>query len=207
MIYAIVGKPGAGKSYLLIRLAKQFLEHGTDVYSNVKIDERKLKLKQIKNIFGKKKELGKCFYWNSLSQFRYINNGVVLFDEAGAYFEPREWAKFEPEDRVKFQQHRKQKLEIFITVQSFNRVDDIIRRLTNQIYEVHKVFGLFFYKIYDPLDIDLKKRKAMGMKFYWFDQKLADAYDTFQMVNLVDKADYKFKPMSDFFEIAPADKL
>lgn len=199
MIYAIVGKPGSGKSYLLIKLAKKFLESGTDVYSNVKINESLLKLKPKRKLFGKQLSLGKCYFWNSLAQFRYINNGVVLFDEAGAYFEPREWAKFEPEDRIKFQQHRKQKLEIYMTVQNFNRVDQVIRQLTNLIYEVHKIFNLFFFKVYVPEDIDLKKRKALGINFYLFKQKLADAYDTFQMVNLVEKAEFKFKPMSDFF--------
>jgi len=193
MIYAIVGKPGSGKSYYLVRQCKKLLEQGVDVYSNVIIDIKKMNLKKKKN------NLGTCYYWSSLQQFRYINNGVVLLDEAGAYFEPREWAKFSIEDRVKFQQHRKQKLDIYLTVQNFGRVDAVIRQLTNHVTEIKKFYGIFIARSYDPMDIDLKTRKPNGFSVYLFDQKLADCYDTFQMVNLKEHTPFHFKPMESFF--------
>jgi len=199
MIYAIVGKPGSGKSYLLVKLAKDFLQRGFDVYSNVLIDVERLALKPKSSWFQKNKKLGTCYYWDSLEQFRYINNGVILFDEAGAYFEPREWSKFDKQDRVKFQQHRKQKLDIYLSVQNFSRVDQVIRQLTNIVYEMHKFFGLFWYGQYDPDEIDLKKRHCYGRSFYFFDKSLADCYDTFQMVNLKEHSQANFKKMVDFF--------
>jgi len=199
MIYAVTGKPGSGKSYLLVRKCKYYLEHGIDVYSNIQIDERKLNLKPYKPLFRKQKELGKCFYWQSLADFRYINNGIVLLDEAGAYFEPREWAKFSLEDRVKFQQHRKQRLDILLSVQNFARVDAIIRQLTNAVYECHKLKNLFWYSEYQPEEVHLKKRKRLSRKFYFFDQKIASAYDTLATVNLRERPERSFKPMSSFF--------
>jgi len=199
MIYAITGKPGTGKSYLLVRMTKWYLEHGVNVYSNIKIDERKLKLKPFKPLFRKTKTLGKCFYWQSLSDFRYINNGIVVLDEAGAYFEPREWSKFSIEDRVKFQQHRKQALDILLSVQNFARVDAIIRQLTNSVYECHRLGKLFWYSEYVPEEVALKKRKRLSRKLYWFDMSVAQAYDTLATVNLREQPERSFKPMSAFF--------
>lgn len=200
MIYTLVGKPGSGKSYLLVKIAKEFLQKGINVYSNIKINENKMNLRIKNKLFRNNvKELGKMYYWNSLSQFRFISNGIVLLDEAGAYFEPREWIKFSPEDRVKFQQHRKQKLDIYMSVQNFNRVDAVIRQLTNLVYEIHKIGNIFYYKVYLPEEIDLKKRKNIGMKYYFFDKKLADCYDTFETVNLKENRLMNFKLMSDFF--------
>lgn len=197
MIYAITGKPGAGKSFQLVRLAKKFLEKGLDVYSNVLIDETKLQLK-------KRKKKGNLYYWDSLAEFRYIHNGIVLFDEAGAFFEPREWAKFSPQDRVKFQQHRKQKLDIYLTVQDFSRVDAIVRQLTNVVYVIKNIGSkIFIVRGFHPEDYDLKKRKSLGTSIFFFDKAVANAYDTFQMVNVTQRNEKEFRPMSSFFVPSP----
>jgi len=199
MIYAIVGKPGAGKSYLLTRQCKFFLESGIDVYSNVEIDPSKLDLKPVRAHWYStdRVRLGRLYYWQSLEDFRYITNGIVLLDEAGAYFEPREWAKFSIEDRVKFQQHRKQRLDIYLTVQSFGRVDAIIRQLTAVVFEVKKYGSLFVVREFSPDDIDLKTRKTLKVKMYLFDKKIADSYDTYATVNLREKSVKHFPLMLD----------
>jgi len=199
MIYAIVGKPGKGKSYLLVRKCKEFLEHGIDVYSNIEINEKLLDLvPRRRSFFNRQRvELGRLFYWQSLADFRYIVDGIVLLDEAGAYFEPREWAKFSIEDRVKFQQHRKQKLDIWLTVQNFSRVDSVIRQLTAFLYEVQKIGSLFWLKKIDPDEVDLRKRQVLGHEWYWFDKKVANAYDTFATVNLREKSVHDFPLMKD----------
>lgn len=198
MIYSIVGKPGSGKSYMLVRLAKYFLQQGIDVYSNIILDVEAMKLKAHKPLFRKSKQLGRCYYWQSLQQFRHIHNGIVLLDEAGAYFESREWSKFSVEDRVKFQQHRKQKLDIYLTVQNFARVESTVRQLTNFVYEVRRFGNLFIRKTYVPEEMELKTKKSLGTSFYLFDINLARCYDTYEMVNLK-TTEYAFKPMSDFF--------
>jgi len=199
MIYAVTGKPGSGKSYFLVRMAKYYLERGVNVYSNIKINEKQLNLKPFKPLFRKPLKLGECYFWQSLADFRYIHDGIVLLDEAGAYFEPREWAKFSLEDRVKFQQHRKQKLDILLSVQNFARVDAIIRQLTNTVYECRHIGKLFWRSEYVPEEVHLKKRKRISRKWYWFDKQIADAYDTFATVNLLENPTREFKRMRTFF--------
>jgi len=121
MIYAMTGKPGSGKSYTAVRMVKNLLAKGIDVYANVVIDERIFWQKQ------KPKKSGNLYYWRSLQQFRYIENGVVIIDEAASYFEARNWVRFSIEDRIKFQQHRKQRLDIYLIAQSFGRIESSVR--------------------------------------------------------------------------------
>lgn len=199
MIYAIVGKPGEGKSYTAVKLVKSFLEKGNDVYANVLIDERKLQLRH-----NKKHKLGTLYYWRSLAQFRYITKGIVIIDEAASYFEARNWARFTIDDRIKFQQHRKQRLDIYLIAQSFGRIESAIRQLVNHVYEMKRIniFGkqLFIKKMFTPEDIDLKTRKPLSTNLFFLDKKIADAYDTEEIINLIKPpSENKFKRMSDLF--------
>jgi len=196
MIYAITGKPGAGKSYFLVNLAKKFLEKGVNVYSNIKIDIDNL-VRPRKTIFGKIIVPGTCYYWNSLADFRYIENGIVLLDEASAYFEAREWSKFSVEDRVKFQQHRKMQLTIYLTVQNFSRIDSSIRQLCAYAIEVNHIGKLYYMKKFEPEEIHLAKRKNLGLTFMWFNKKTADCYDTNEFINLRYSSEFKFKKMTE----------
>jgi len=198
MIYTVTGRPGMGKSYWFVRSIERWLSKGIDVYSIIDIDETKLRV-------GKKP--GTLFAFAGLHDFRYISNGIVVLDEAGAFFEAREWSKFSPDDRVKFQQHRKMQLDIYLGVQSFTRLDTSIRQLTTTVIECasfpsssreHRRTPLFFWtKDYDPDDVDLKKRKSHGFSIYGFDKRIASAYDTNQFVNLRDQTHKPFLTMRD----------
>jgi hypothetical protein len=198
MIYAIVGRPGTGKSYSAVDMVRNFLRKGTDVYSNVPIDESKFWEG------NEPKKKGKLFFWKSLAQFRYIENGIVIIDEAGSYFEARNWAKFSLDDRIKFQQHRKQKLDIYLIAQSFARIESSIRQLTATVYQMQKIniFGLvlFIKRGYIPEDIELKTRKSISTSFLFLRPKIANAYDTYATLNLNrPPPENKFKLMSELF--------
>lgn len=215
MIYAVTGKPGAGKSYLLVCLCQKFLESGRDVFSNVKIDISKMKLKRkfsfwrwLKKLFTGKGEiyqpLGECYYWQELKHFRNVSKGVILLDEAGSYFESRSFQNMAREDIIKFQQHRKDGLDIYLTVQNFDRIDVTIRQLTNICVEVHNIFGkIFISREYYPEDINLKKRKSFATKIFFFSKYVANLYDTFQKINTDDYrrfVDSKFIRMDSLFD-------
>lgn len=197
MIYSIVGRPGEGKSFFAVSLIRKFLESGIDVYINILVDESSLKLKS--------KRPGTLYYWKSLSQFRYVENGVVIIDEAASYFEARNWSKFSVDDKVKFQQHRKEKLDIYVISQSFSRIESSIRQLVAYVYEMKKFSlpGITFFRAHTfvPEEIDLKTRKSLGTKYISFDQKVANAYDTYEKVNLLlPPRENKFKLMKEFFQ-------
>lgn len=203
MIYGITGRPGSGKTYFMIRLCKYYLEHGRDVFINVKVNEKFLHLKSKKNLFGHTNGLGNLYYWNRLAQFRKVHTGIILMDEAGAYFNSRKWSQVDEEDLVKFQQHRKHGLDIIYSAQNLDFVDKIIRQLTNFVYICHKTFGLFYTGLYEPEYVNNKeKKKCYGRKFYFFDPELARAYDTFESVKIDFEKEYisnTFVKMNTFF--------
>lgn len=198
MIYCVTGKPGKGKSYWFVRRIERWLNKKIDVYSIIDIDETKLKLK---------KEHGTLYTFSGLRDFRYIQNGIVVLDEAGAFFEAREWAKFSPDDRVKFQQHRKMELDIYLGVQAFSRLDTSIRQLVTEIIECDSFPGssrenkrtpwFFWTRNFDPETVELKKRKSSGFEFYLFDKRIASAYDTKQFVNLHNQTAKPFLTMRE----------
>jgi len=194
MITAIVGKPGMGKSFQLVRLAWQAIRGGRDVYSNVLIDFSKLMKKR-------KKPYGRLYYWHELSQFTYIHNGLVLIDEVGAYFDSRSYAKFPEDVRIKFQQYRKDGLDIYYTVQAYSRADLIIRQLTNYVLECKRMYWLFWATNYYPEEYEkagLDRPKTQGSFFYVFNKRIAESYDTTQSINRLDKSNpYKFPLMAD----------
>jgi len=197
MIYAVTGKPGTGKSYYFVHEVKEFLERGVNVYSIIDIDESKLNLKP-----RWRKKLGTLFTFNGLQDFKYIFDGIVFLDEAGSFFEAREWAKFSPDDRQKFQQHRKMELDIYLGVQSFTRLDSSIRELTAEVIEANsfpkssrkkrRTPWFFWYRTIDPEQVGLKKTGSNKVEFLRFDKKIAMAYDSKQFINL------RSNPVKDF---------
>lgn len=195
MITAIVGKPGTGKSLQLTRIAKKAIKSGHDVYSNVIMDESKMRLPK------KLKKKGTLYYWKDLSQLKFIHNGIVLWDELGAYFDSRAYKDFPADVRVKFQQYRKDGLDVFYTVQAYSRADKIIRDLTNFVQECHSMFNVFWVTEWYPEEYEKYGQpgaKHRGSFFYFGHKSLYEVYDTFQSIQRDHKVEeYKFPLMSD----------
>lgn len=212
MITVITGKPGTGKSYTLTKIAKQHLIDGFDVFSNIKIDERNLKLKPKKlyfnrfiNLTFKKnlpiiKPLGILYYWSRIEQFKDISQAIVIMDEAQTYFSSRRWQNMTTEDEIKFQQHRKQGIDIYAGVQNLNRCDKIIRELSAYVIELTRIGSLFIAKRFLPEEIDKAQRKALNFDFYFRNKTISEAYNTYELINFdSDDKQLKFTQMSFFF--------
>lgn len=129
MINIVVGKPGSGKTYYLVRKAHRFLRQGRDVYSNFFIDfksydeeTRKKPLNRWLDSFcslpfvrdiraklfhNKNRQPGKLYFWNELEDLLEIRGGEILIDECQIYFNSRSWKKLPFRLQYKLQQHRK----------------------------------------------------------------------------------------------------
>ena len=191
MIYAIVGKPGAGKSMCLTRMVRRWLNAGINVYTNLPIDER---------LWTLRPKHGKLFYLQDIDEFRDVNDGIIAIDELNFYFEARDWAKLQPEDRMKFQRHRHEQLDIFYTVQSFQRADVVIRQLTHEVWTLKNVLNLvWIINKYDAEDYERRTRPRRINHYpiiHLFSKKIANAYDTHQWAK---KKAHEFTPMTKMF--------
>jgi len=129
MINIVVGKPGSGKTYYLVRKAYRFLRQGRDVYSNFFIDfksydeetrkkpfnrclDRFYNLPLVRDIraklfHNKNRKVGKLYFWNELEDLLEIRGGEILIDECQIYFNSRSWKKLPFRLQYKLQQHRK----------------------------------------------------------------------------------------------------
>lgn len=209
MINIVVGKPGTGKTYTLVKLADKWLAQGIDVYSNFYIDELALIKRREKKIWYRIKKIlcrvlgknlkpskrGRLYFWDSLKDLISIRGGKILIDECQIYFNSRGWKDLPPALQYKFQQHRKHvkrddngkivmSLDIYGAVQNVKRIDTVVRELVNNVLQLHKFGPFFYWNEFDVEEIDKPtKRKSHDFKMYFFSKSLAQCYDTYQEIS------------------------
>lgn len=177
MIYAIVGMPGDGKSFYATRMA---------------IDE--WKKNKDKRIFSNFPILWKdcsSYIWKDEYVKEDIFDCMIIIDEAWMAFSSRNWNKFSEDEHLMFATNRHNGLDIVVISQSIQRLDTVIREITNQIYLIRKFEIPFlgkplWFKVeaYDSVDA-LKQRYVSKDSLYKsfrvrFTKEIADAYNTHQ---------------------------
>lgn len=178
-IYMITGRPGTGKTYILVKKALQFLAQGREVWSNFKIVWPKPNL----------------HFFTKISELVLVKNGIVLMDEAQIYFNSRNWEALDERLQYKLQQHRKDGLDIYGTVQNFKRIDTLMRELVAFYYECSNIkfwkWEFFHLVEYDPEEAtnpDKKNRQRLSSEWFKARQEIFDSYDTFAKISK-DEAD------------------
>ena len=169
MIYGIVGLPGSGKTYKATKDALKYIRQGIPVYSNYKI-------------LGARK-------YESLLDILEVRRGFIVVDEINLLAPARYFDSFPPELAYFWSQSRKFGLTICFTSQAIERVDKIIREITNYVYQMKSFGKLYWYKERQPLEliqstgkVDTKGIKGGGLGI--FDKKVYSFYDTFESVQI-----------------------
>jgi len=134
MIWGITGKPGAGKTYLAVKMALQALKQGTPVYSNL-------------HIFGAR-------YVSTIINTLNVRKGLIVMDELNVEAGSRNIKTLPPPVYRQWSQHRHRGLNLIWTAQTINRIDIIMRELSNEIYECHSIADKFYwYCSYQPEEL------------------------------------------------------
>lgn len=150
MITIVMGKPGVGKSTYLAYLARQAQRKNRSVYSNVYMKD--------------------CYQFNIKDLGTYqIENALVIIDEAGAEFNARDFKKFTSELYRFFTIHRHFALDIILAVQFWDRLDIVIRELTQRIVVVKPtLFKPICIKTKDiNVKIDISEEDTIVEKYSW----------------------------------------
>ncbi len=202
MITIITGKPGAGKTLFMTYKALDMFLKGYDVYANWKLD--------FSNFIASKKKLdttklGRVYFWSEIPELLSIKGGQIFIDEAQGYFDSREWQNMPPSAKQKFSAHRhdvkKDKhgntipLDIWAGVQHTSNIDKRIRDLGQHFAEVRNIFKRVFMISYFELR-DLKddnvRRRAVKRKFFLFNKRKADCYNTHEAVNFIEYPEFPY---------------
>lgn len=165
MIRCFTGMPGAGKSNALVYIADKALKEGRSVYSNIAIQG--------------------CYKieFADLISYRFPRNSVVLLDEAGRYFNARDWKNLPPEVFDLFTLHRHLGLDMYIAVQDFSFLDSSIRRVIELTWWIINYPALPFYIWHGYYNLEkLGNMKNPDIKrICWKSRKVRARYDTKSM--------------------------
>jgi len=150
MITAYEGKQGSGKTACaVLDTFRRIKQTGGCIYTNMR------SLRYPSDWKGKKYDI---VHVQSFEELKRAVRGVVLLDEAHVWFFSRQWSKF-PYDLLFFwSQARKRQLEIIYTVQDLERIDTLIRDLTDEVIR--------FKRIWRGVSIRLK-REGIQKKWRW----------------------------------------
>lgn len=157
MITGYVGRVGAGKTYSMIADALVY-EGKRPIFSNMNLDWAE----QVDT-------------WQDLVN---VQCALVLIDEAGVWFQSRDFSKMPAEVMSYFMQSRKQGADIWWTAQSEASVDVHIRRLTATYWRCERWFGNYI------LSRGIEPETGEQFTFRWrrLRASVYERYDTFAIV-------------------------
>lgn len=158
--------PGGGKTYALVWRAKQALKEGRPVFSNV----------YIKGTYK--------FTLDDLITYRFPEGSVVLVDEAGRWFNSRAWKELPEEAFDLFTMHRHMRMDLYIAVQSFARIDKALREVVELTYwsKNHPFLPYHKYEgFYDLEKVGSMRKDYDVTHIIWKNNKLRSLYNTHSM--------------------------
>jgi len=164
MVEGYTGLPGSGKTYLLARDGIEAMRKKRPVYANFSLRGAE-KYKKLNEIF-------------------HVRSGVILVDEINLVCPSRWWNRFPPELAYFWSQTRKMSLDIYWSAQHIDRVDKIVREISNFAWWCQKMpFGIHWAKCYLPEHISREKKDCFGHKIFTIDKKIASCYNTYELLD------------------------
>lgn len=177
-IHILVAPPSGGKSYLITAIVNEIFNEGTRrVYSNFPIRTRD----------GKH-----CsYYWEPKLMFENLSGNVLVLDEAHKYFWSRDFKSFDQKDKDWWSTTGHNEVTVYVLTQELARIDCIITDKATMIWDIEKVqipileIPLYFRvtqwaskEAYTAAFRGMMAKPPIAVKFYFFNQSIADMYDT-----------------------------
>lgn len=170
MIRGFVGRPGAGKTYLLTHLGSREVMRGRRVFANYEMR-------------------GTEFF--TPDQLLDLPPGLVILDEAHLVFGARNAMRLPPSLLMQMSQTRKAGWELWWSTQHERRVDSVIKDVTNVMTVVRPWLSngdhpRFFQLVdYEP-EFMRQKGKDLWKTWVKFDPKIAALYDTHERLQIAE---------------------
>lgn len=181
MIYIFWAKPRKGKTYTATLWALEYM-------SKIKRGKTS-KDKVFSNypIFDKK--LGSTLFWNAQTIDYNVTDSLIIIDEAYRDYSSRKWQGFTTDEHTFFATNGHNNNDIIFIVHGINRLDPVIREMTDSYYLIKKFCLPFsekplFFKVEvyaDEIEIAMRysnRRSTHGAYYQRFKKRVAQAYNT-----------------------------
>lgn len=184
------GRQGAGKSIGMVEYA-------------MRMQEEYPLAKCISNIAYKYQD-DELKHWRQLINYKNGKRGLIcIMDELQNWFSSNQSKNFPPEMLSVITQNRKNRRIILGTSQSFHLLAKSIRSQATEVRECTTIFGaITFVKRKEPiLDAsgDVVEWKNRGFYFFVHNDKLRNAYDTWQVTKSLSKSGFQNRDyLSDY---------
>ena len=164
-VWAVLGRPGAGKTYFMTREAVYASRRGRRIVANYDLD-----LPNFVRIDSWAELLGKC-----------EQGDLVLIDEAHLWW-PSSAFRAPPEVRAWLAQVRKRDVSLFWSGQSWDRVSKGLRHLTRGVWVGRGVAGGHRYRLYDGGEYGRRGAKPLRNLTLKREKAVERAYDTRELL-------------------------
>lgn len=202
-IFGVCGLNGGGKTYLVVRKALYLVQRGIDCYFN----SNDIDFSDYPFLPPKKgKTLGSVYYWETIEDFKNIQNGVIFCDEGQSFLGSDGYKSLSMELKLKIQTHRKDSLDLYAISPRGSNINKDVRALYYSIWVVKRTSIFFLPPIFrarecDPADIEKEKKEVHVYQSmtYMLDKKIANCYDTMNKSMVKEKIDvnYKYRVLFD----------
>lgn len=205
MINIYVGLPGSGKTTKLASIALYLFRRNERYYKKTGV--RRLVYSNVKFSDWVEKRYGSFIhYWTELHELWTARDIDVIWQEMAAYLDSQDFEKVPRDLKRWLQLHRHYGVDIYGDTQDFPMIDIAVRRITNNLYKVHKIIGSrdrsatrpkirFIWGIHILLDVDSstfaddkQDYKYTGWSFMWNDSFLCSVFNSYEDL------DYKAYP-------------
>jgi len=217
IIEIATGLPGSGKSLWTAKKAIELLDRNLELYKKAyKIwinkkyltpEDREKEIPKARYVYSNikfSKEIEEKYgnlpqYWEDPRELVLLKDVDIIWDEVATHLDSTQWANLSLEVKRFLQQHRKRGISIYGNTQEFLMIDISMRRLTQKLWVLTKIFGspdpsptlptikrfwgLIWVRRVDPLTFDDEgKRKYLGSEFFTIKRKYVEAYNTRQEI-------------------------
>lgn len=176
MIIGMIGRPGSGKTYLMVARALREIKKGRTVFANF---DMKGTIR-----FGPEDLLD-------------LPPGLVLIDEAHLWFPARGAMYLPPSWLAMVSQTRKSGWDIWWTAQHERRVDSALKDVSNWFWLCSAWLGgagshpmLFRIRCWEP-ELFRRPKQQMQSNWFFYRDEVAKCYDTFERVSVAQHAKKK----------------
>lgn len=161
VVRGYIGRLGSGKTYSMMRDAVAWLRtYKGQIYTNMA-----------------DVSCPEAIYIDNIQQILMLRDGLLLLDEASAVLSARFWQSVPRPVLTRFAQLRKHGIALYYTAQHEDRVDTVLRELTNEYIVLHKFGGGYFRRVHLP-----GQTKPTSGRWLQWDQQIFALYDTYEVI-------------------------